>query len=183
MRTDDCRSTREWLGWGEPLPAAGQLHSSNCLSCQELGAEYALLDDLFGAEPAPAAPLDLADGVMGRIVAHRRAETVRVRLQAALVLAAVALLVLLGSILDAPLLDGLREQGSLLAGEAEHTLTLWTMVEELLFQTRRAASAAFQATLTSAPSPSLVLLLVLAPALLLLNWSICRRPSTPAGAA
>lgn len=152
-----------WLDLADSVPDPVAEHLRGCAACRAARGGYARLDALLAAEPAPPAPADLVGSVLARVARRRAHDQVWAR-QQALVLVAAAVAVAAGLALtpaDAP--------GGAAAGEFVRAglAALATLTAGL--------GALGDAAGGLLPSPSLLLLAALAPALLLLDGLACRR--------
>lgn len=156
------------------LPAVAQEHLATCAACRDLVASYARLDRLMVTEPTPPAPPDLVAQVL-QAVALRRARDLAWARRQALVLVAAAALVVVGLGLALEGQGAGWSDAATLAGRARADLQagLDALVAALDAVLARGWSAGERLAL---PSPPVVLLVALAPALLLLDSLLCRAP-------
>lgn len=164
---DACNEIRELLGLGEGLDAGRQGHLANCIPCSDLQHSFRELEQVL-AEPAPLAPLDLASSVVSILREWRRVELRTLRAQAAMTLLAALVLMALGT-WGVPIADGTT---SFLADAPRALASAQTVFGNLAAQ----LDSALLATLDAAPSPPILLLIVLAPLLLASNWVVARHP-------
>lgn len=152
-----------WLDLPDLVPDPVADHLRGCAACQAARTGYARLDALLAGEPAPPAPADLAGSVLAQVARRRAHDQVWAR-QQALVLVAAAVAVAAGLALAA---DG--APGGAAAGEVVRAGlgALATLTAGL--------GALGDAAGGLVPSPPLLLLAALAPALLLLDGLACRR--------
>ncbi len=159
---------------GDALPAAAEQHLSSCEPCRALRASYARLDHLLATEPAPPAPLDLMTQVLEAIALRRARDLAWARRQVLVLIAAAAVLV-------AGLGVALGGWSDLLTTTARARADLDAGLDALGAALDAALAGGWAAgeRLVSAPgglpSPPLVLLVALAPALVLLDSIVCRR--------
>lgn len=160
------------LGGAPELPADAERHLAGCEACRARQAAQARLDRLLLGEPAPPAPLDLMAQVLEAVARRRARDLAWARRQVLVLVAAAALLVVaLGLALGggtAPDLDLVAEaaRADLEAGAAAVALAVEGALDAAWAPIERAPGL---------PSPPVVLLVVLAPALVLLDSIVCRR--------
>ncbi|MCO5165985.1 MAG: hypothetical protein M9894_06410 [Planctomycetes bacterium] len=155
---------------GATLADADAAHVAGCASCEAVRAAYARLDALLAAEPAPAAPADLARAILAA-VARRRARDLAWARRQALVLVAAAAAAVVGLALAA---GGVPAPGALAAaarGLLDASVAVVGGGLALLPPLPGPGDLA-----PDLPAPPLVVVAALAPALLLLDRLVCRSP-------
>lgn len=161
------------------LPAAAEVHLGACEPCRTLRASYARLDQLLVTEPAPPAPPELVTQVLEAVAVRRARDLAWARRQVLVLVAAAALLVAglglaLGGWSDV-VTSTARARADVEAGAA----ALGASIDAALVGAWGAGERLVSAP--GLPSPPVVLLLALAPALLLLDSIVCRGPGQVAG--
>lgn len=172
--TENCETVRTLLGLGEVLPAGARDHLGKCIPCRGLRAQFEDLDEILTSEPAPAAPLQLASAVMAAVIELRAAELRQLRLQLLIPLAAAALLALVAAFglpLDIP-------ETQIWVPDPMGALD---SIRGFVDGFSREVEVGISSILDVLPSPPVLLVGLLAPCLMLFNWSLCR--GRPQGAA
>ena len=147
---------------GAVLPSDGEAHVLDCPSCQALRLSFARVDALLLAEPAPPAPPELTARVLQAVAVRRAQDVAWARRQALLLVAAAALVAGLGLSTGWAPIDAITSSARLELNGVLRELT--AILDSLLARGERALAL---------PSPPLVVLLLLAPALLVLNGWMC----------
>lgn len=146
------------------LPPSGAAHVRDCLSCQGLRASFARVDALLASEPAPAAPPALTALILAAVAERRARDLAWARRQVLLLVAAAALVAGLGLSLGWAPVDALTASARL-------------EVDALLAEVSRTIDGLLargeQAALGALPSPPLLVIALLAPALLVLDGWLC----------
>jgi len=167
-----CKEVRSLLGLGLALTEPAREHLRACSACAAVEQEFAALDALMAAEPVPTAPLDFASAVMQIVIGWQQADALRFRMQVAGILAAAAVLALVAHGLVLPFIEG---QPAIVG---DGTIPLYELVfasaQGLLDHLAGRLSDLLGTAVTLTPTPPMILLLVVGPALLLVNWSISR---------
>ena len=182
MESASCARIWDALAEGAPLEGRDADHLSECPSCAAGAAGFARLDALLGSEPAPLAPPDLAPRILEQVADRWRAELARWRRQA-LACAAAVVIAGLGLGLGVPSLgDGVFPTALPdLVPASLGDLGSGSSLADLAWARSRAAAEALRSdvdgalgALLAAPTPPWILLLVAAPALVAVHWTIGR---------